>query len=302
MAQKPALTAAIAGVGVTPVTPFTPSLDRVDVPGLESNLEFLVDSGVDLLYPAGNTGEALSLSAEEWTQIVEASLETASERAVVMPGICQEYPVALELARRARSLGVDGLLLMPRSQPYVASGGLIAYWRAIVETADLPVVVYKRGLPNESDLRAIVADDAVVACKYAEKDVSTFATLVDDDDSGVIWTCGIAERYAPFYHQAGATGFTSGLGNFAPAAALQMHAALEAGDYGRALELREACLPFEEIRARKGDSFNVSVVKAAMDIQGLAGGAVRPPLVELDADAAVDVKTSLRLLHEVEGR
>lgn len=296
MEQKPSRSDAIRGVGVTPVTPFTADLEHVDVSGLESNLEFLVESGVNMLYPAGNTGEALSLSGDEWTQVVETTMEAVGDRAVVMPGIGQEYPVALELARRARSLGVDGLLLMPRSQPYIASRGLVSYWKAIADAAQVPVVVYKKGLPDVSDLGDVLADDAVVACKYADKDVSGFAALVAGDATDIIWTCGIAERYAPFYHQAGATGFTSGLANFAPAPALEMRQSLDAGDYAKALELREACLPFEEIRARDGDSLNVSAVKAAMDMTDLVGGGVRPPLVDLDAEAIVDVKNSLAAL------
>jgi len=292
-------TTRLGGVGVTPVTPFNDDLGAVDTAGLRANIEFLIDSGIELVYPAGNTGESMSLSVSEWTEIVETSVSVADGSAAVFPGIGHDYPTALELARRAGSLGADGLLLMPRSQPHATSAGIAAYWRGIIEASGLPVVVYKRDLPDQGDLAQLVSEEVVVACKYADRDLSAFARVVATNASSIVWTCGLAERYAPFYWQAGARGFTSGLANFAPGLALRMHAALLAGDQTGAMTVRAECLPFEELRARQGDAFNVSAVKTAMDSLGLAGGKVRPPLVDLDEDAsrqARDLARSMTML------
>lgn len=299
MNQAKDLKTAIAGVGVTPITPFTEDLSEVNLAGLKSNLEFLLDAGVSLLYPAGNTGEMMSLSPEEWTKVVEVALDVAGDNSMVLPGIGHEYPVAIELARRARSLGADGLLLMPRLQPYVSSQGLSEYWMEILEAAQLPGVVYKKGLPGRDDLLELVQRDQVIACKYAEKDVSGFASTVSTTASDIIWTCGIAERYAPFFYQAGAVGFTSGMANFAPHISLEMHEALRSKNYMRASELRRVCLPFEEIRARYSDAFNVAAVKTAMDLTGLSGGRVRPPLLDLDAPSTEDMRMFVESLTGV---
>mgnify|MGYP002623867282 FL=1 len=300
MGRKQSLNEAVRGVGVTPATPFGDDLTEVDFAGLEGNLQFLVVSGVEMLYPAGNTGEVMSLSAEEWTGVVEVAVDVAGKEACVVPGISHELPVAVELARRASGLGADGLLLMPRTQPYISSKGLIHYWRAIRDVTDLPVVLYLRGLPDLDDLVEELGDDDVVACKYADKDISRFASAVSADESGIAWTCGIAERYAPYFWRAGSVGFTSGLANFAPALSLRLQQLLEEGQSEPAEELSLRCLPFEEIRARNGDSFNVAAVKAAMDRIGLAGGRVRPPLVDLDEAAAHDLTRALPSLETVE--
>lgn len=289
---------ALAGVGVTPATPFTPDLTRPDLEALAENLTFLVDEGVGLLYVAGNTGEVASLSADEWTEVVETAVETVGDRAVVAVGIGHEYPVAIELARRAAALGVDGILAMPRQQPYVASAGLVNYWEAFIEHAGLPAVVYSRGLPEPIDLARLLNHELVVGCKYSNRDISGFSSTVEDDTSGVAWTCGIAERYAPFFHLAGAVGFTSGLANFAPRIALDMHATLTKGDWKQALELRSACVPIEEIRARHGDAYNVGAVKVGMDAVGLAGGGVRPPLANLDPASAAEATDEARRLND----
>ncbi len=182
----------------------------------------------------------------------------------------------------ARALGVAGILALPRQQPYVASSGLCAFWRSIIDETDLSAVVYKRGLPGDQELGALLDHPLIVGCKYAERDIGQFRRLVPGDDSGVLWTCGIAERYAPFFHLAGSVGFTSGLANFAPLVALELQAALGKGDMDDALSIREECVEFEEIRALNGDAYNVAAVKAAMDMMGLRGGGVRPPLIDVD--------------------
>jgi 4-hydroxy-tetrahydrodipicolinate synthase len=292
------LSDALRGVGVTPVTPFTEDLTQIDRSGLADNLAYLVDQGVRLLYVGGNTGEALSLSLDEWTLLVETSLEVAGG-ALVVPGIGHEYSVALEMARRAGASGVAGILALPRQQPYVASQGLCAYWRSIIDEAGLPAVVYKRGFPADQDLTTMLDHPLVVGCKYAERDISQFRRTVASDDSGVLWTCGIAERYAPFFHLAGAVGFTSGLANFAPRLALGLQAMLEKGDMDGAFSFREECLEFEEIRALHGDAYNVAAVKAAMDALGLRGGGVRPPLIEVDEQTRVRVgQVAARMTQE----
>lgn len=291
------LRTAIHGVGVTPVTPFTSDLSAVDLAALGDNLAYLIQHGVGLVYVAGNTGEGPSLSPDEWTTVVETALTTAGD-AVVVAGIGHEYPVALELARRAKSLGVAGVLAMPRMQPHMGSYGLVAYWLGVIEAAGLPAVVYKRTLPEPDDLSRLLSHELVIGCKYAERDVSEFASTVADDQSGVLWTCGIAERYAPYFHAAGSVGFTSGLANFAPKHALGLQRALRAGDASEAMERRAECLPIEAVRARHGDLYNVSAVKRAMDAIGLRGGPVRPPLVDLDSTTAEEVAAIARQMSD----
>ncbi len=242
-----------------------------------------------LVFPAGNTGEAASLSPREWTRVVEVSAATVAGRAAVVPGIGHELPQALDMAARAESLGADGLLLMPREQPYVCSAGIVAYWRRILAATTLPVIVYKRTLPHDGELRAIVTEPQVLGCKYADHDVSRFADITAALPDAVVWTCGIAERYAPAFHQAGASGFTSGLANFAPRISHALQDALVAGDASGAARLRDRCAPFENLRARHDGAFNVAAVKTAMDAVGLAGGSVRPPLRDLDEPARREV-------------
>jgi 4-hydroxy-tetrahydrodipicolinate synthase len=282
---------AVAGVGVTPATPFTADLTRIDVRGLRENISFLVDRGVQMLYPCGNTGEFPSLTLDEWTTVVETVAEVSDGRAAVAPGVGHNLSVAAEMMRRASSIGVDGVLLMPVHQPYLAATGLNAYYQGVLDAAPLPAVLYKRDpWPADADLPALAALDQVAGVKYAGTDVRSFSRLTATDPSDTVWTCGRAESWAPFFALAGSRGFTSGLANAAPKLPLQLQAALAAGDYDTAMQVRSQTVQFEDVRARDGEANNVAAVKAAMDAVGLAGGRVRPPMRELDEQSRKEVE------------
>lgn len=285
---------AVRGVGVTPVTPFTDDLAGVDEAGLHSNLEFLVESGVRLLYPCGNTGEFTSLHLDEWTRVVEIAVEVAGEACAVAPGVGNGLGVATEMLRRAATLGASAALVMPPQPVYLSDAGLAAYYAALSRATELPLMVYRRGgHPSDDALAGLASEGAIAGVKYGDTDVNGFARGVAAAP-GVAWTCGIAERYAPFFAGAGAVGFTSGLANFAPRTALEMQDAMAAGDMARALEVRDRCTPFEEIRARHASAYNVAAVKTAMDAVGLVGGRVRPPMIDLDPGTAAEVTVMAR--------
>src|SRR5438876_656520 len=72
--------------------------------------------------------------------------------------------------------------------------------------------------------------------------------------------CGTAERFAPFFHLAGARGYTSGAGNLCPRLTLALHAALRAGRFDEAFRLLALIRPIEDYRARDGESYSISML------------------------------------------
>jgi 4-hydroxy-tetrahydrodipicolinate synthase len=141
-------------------------------------------------------------------------------------------------------------------------------------------------LLTEGVLETARAAGELVGVKFAIPDLAAFARLAAVEPD-LAWICGLAEGWAPYFWQAGARGFTSGLACAAPARSLELLEALRAGARETILRLWHELLPFEQLRDRHARANDVAVVKAALDRIGLAGGAVRPPLSPLsDADAA----------------
>jgi 4-hydroxy-tetrahydrodipicolinate synthase len=289
------LVEAFRGVTVTIVTPFVPETLDLDLPGLDANLRFLRDSGVAVIVPAGNTGEFSSLTPEEVVALAEQTVDVIGSRAAVVVGVGGDVRTAVTLAQSAERVGAAGVMIHEPAHPFVSDDGLFAYYAAICRSVDIGIALYKRS-PRLNDavlLRAARELPNVVAIKYAHNDVAAFLSLAAVVPDGVTCACGSAERWALPFAAAGRVGYTSGIANFHPALTLRFWRAL-AEDRKTARDLWREIVPLEDIRAANGAAFNVSVIKHAMELTGLAAGPVRPPLSPLDAAVAADVAAIVR--------
>ncbi|WP_338683057.1 dihydrodipicolinate synthase family protein [Streptomyces acidiscabies] len=284
--------AALADVVAIPVTPFAED-GGVDETVCRALLRRLLDAGITTLTPNGNTGEYYTLTPEERRRITELTLEEVGDRAVVLVGVGHDIPSAVEAARHARAFGAQMVMVHQPVHPYVSQAGWVDYHREIAEAVpELGVVPYVRNAQLRGERLAELADACpnVIGVKYAVPDASRFAAFARDAGlERFVWVAGLAEPYAPSYFSAGATGFTSGLVNVAPAVSLNMIEALRSGDYPAAMKVWEQIRRFEELRAANGSANNVTVVKEALASLGLCRREVRPPSRTLPEDERAEV-------------
>ncbi|MCX4583003.1 dihydrodipicolinate synthase family protein [Streptomyces sp. NBC_01481] len=290
--QLPALGAALADVVAIPVTPFAAD-GSVDEKAQRAVLRRLLDAGVTTLTPNGNTGEFYALTPDERRRAVELTAEEAAGAATIVAGVGHEVPTAVAAALHARDAGAQLVMVHQPVHPYVSQDGWIDYHRAVADAVPgLGVVPYIRNPLLAGRALAELGDRCpnVVGVKYAVPDAARFAAFARD--AGLhrfVWVAGLAELYAPSYWSAGATGFTSGLVNVAPAVSLAMRDALRDGRYADAMTVWERIRPFEELRAAHQSANNVTVVKEALASLGLSRRDVRPPGRTLPAEQRAEV-------------
>ncbi|MFJ5897741.1 dihydrodipicolinate synthase family protein [Streptomyces sp. NPDC093064] len=284
--------AALADVVAIPVTPFTED-GGVDSVTYRALLRRLLDGGITTLTPNGNTGEFYALTPEERQQVTEMTVEETGDRANILVGVGHDVPTAVASARQAHELGAQMVMVHQPVHPYVSQGGWVDYHRAIAEAVpELGVVPYIRNAQLPGARLAELADACpnVIGVKYAVPDASRFGAFARDAGlDRFVWVAGLAEPYAPSYFSAGATGFTSGLVNVAPAVSVSMLEALRAGDYPAAMKVWERIRRFEELRAANGSANNVTVVKEALAALGLCRRDVRPPSKPLPESERAEV-------------
>ncbi|MFC3576140.1 dihydrodipicolinate synthase family protein [Streptomyces yaanensis] len=284
--------AALADVVAIPVTPFVED-GTVDQDAHRVLLRRLLDGGIRTLTPNGNTGEFYALTPEERRLVTELTIDEAGDRAAILVGVGHDVPTAVASARHARELGAGMVMVHQPVHPYVSAGGWVDYHRAIAESVpELGVVPYIRNAQLPGSRLAELADDCpnVIGVKYAVPDAARFAAFARDAGlDRFVWVAGLAEPYAPSYFSAGATGFTSGLVNVAPAVSLNMIEALRSGDYPAAMKVWEQIRRFEELRAANGSADNVTVVKEALASLGLCRRDVRPPSRRLPEEERAEV-------------
>ncbi|MGW0709854.1 dihydrodipicolinate synthase family protein [Streptomyces sp. NPDC002643] len=284
--------AALADVVAIPVTPFAGD-GTVDQDAHRALLRRLLDGGITTLTPNGNTGEFYALTPEERRLVTELTMDEVGDRAVIVVGVGHDIPTAIATAEHARAVGAHMVMVHQPVHPYVAQGGWVDYHRAIAEAVpELGVVPYIRNAQLPGARLAELADSCpnVIGVKYAVPDAARFAAFARDAGlDRFVWVAGLAEPYAPSYFSAGATGFTSGLVNVAPAVSLNMIEALRSGDFPAAMKVWEQIRRFEELRGANSSANNVTVVKEALASLGLCRRDVRAPSKELPESERAEV-------------
>jgi 4-hydroxy-tetrahydrodipicolinate synthase len=270
----------LATVAAVPVTPFSPD-GRADWDSHGRLISRMIDTGITLVTPNGNTGEFYTLSRAETEAAAESAIRAAGGRAEVLAGVGHDLDTATRAATHARAAGARMIMVHQPVSPYLSADGWVDYHVTIAEAVpDLGVVLYIRDPKIGGEHIRRLGDQCpnVVGVKYGVRDLVQFATVARDAGlDRFTWLAGLAELTAPGCWAYGATGFTSGLANVAPALSLALLAALRSGDSASARSLWQDCRAFEELRAANGSADNVSVVKEALAQLGLSRRDVRPP-------------------------
>lgn len=279
--------AALSGISGILVTPFTAD-DELNPALLVPIIGRAVEAGVGALTVNGNTSEFYALAFEEARRMQAEVPAMVGGRALVVAGVGRSVQEACTMAATARADGCGAIMVHQPPDPFRAPRGVAAYLARIAEAANgLPVILYLRDdSGGPAAIEALCAIPGVVGVKWATPNVMALAAARRAAPH-LAWICGLAEPWAPPMYAVGARGFTSGIINVAPALSVGVLRALEAGNVTEAGRLIARLEPFERLRAAEGNGANVSVVKAALALQGHAVGAVRPPAAWPLSDSAM---------------
>ena len=281
--ERAALLQELKTIAAIPVTPFHTD-GSVNWETYDRVVRQIVDGGITVITPNGNTGEFYALNREECDRAVEVTFRAVGDRALVMPGVGYDVSSAVALGRAAQRAGARAVMVHQPIHPYQSSDGWVAYHAAIAEgLPELGIVPYLRD-PNVTPamLRRLTEYPNFVGVKYAVPNPLQFASTVTAvGEEKVTWVCGLAEGWAPFFWPGGAAGFTSGLVNLETESSFKMLRALQGGDDAGAMAVWRKVKPFEDLRARRSAANNVPVVKEAMHQLGTCSRTVRPPISEV---------------------
>jgi 4-hydroxy-tetrahydrodipicolinate synthase len=273
-----------SGVITAMVTPFADD-GSVDLERARLLASYLVEHGSHGLVVTGTTGESATLSDTEKLRLWEAVLEEVGDDATVIAGTgSNDTHHTAELTGRAARVGVQGVLVVTPYYNKPNEVGLRAHFAAAAEAAgDTPVILYNipsRCVLNLSpELLASLAAEIpnVVAVKQANND--DLAPI-----EGLDLLAGNDEIFARCL-ELGGTGGILVASHVVGDAMRAIYDAAAAGDHERAREIAAGLKPvFEALTV----TANPIPVKAALEMQGLIGGALRLPMVPAsEAERAV---------------
>jgi len=284
----------LSGVIAFPVTPFKSDLS-LDLPGLHENLTKLLEHPIAAIVAAGGTGEMYSLTPAEYTRVIELTALAVEDRVPVIAGVGFGQRLAVEMAQAAEKAGADGVLAFPPYYPQAEEDGLFEYYRAIGAATRLGMLIYSRDWATFSPemVERLTAIPTLIGWKDGQGDIRRLQMIMNRVGDRLHWIGGAGDDMVAAYFSVGVTTFTSSIATVAPRLSLKLHELAEAGDADGLKDLLERCvIPLYTLRARR-KGYEVSAMKAMMDMVGLSGGPVRPPLVNVCAEEEDELRAIL---------
>lgn len=284
----------IAGVIAFPITPFKQDL-TLDLPGLHHNLTRLLEHPISGVVAAGGTGEMYSLTPAEYVRVVELTVHAVEGRVPVIAGVGFGQRLGIEMAQTAQQAGADGILVFPPYYPQADSEGLFDYYTAIGAATDLGLLIYSRDWATfqPAMVERLTAIPNLIAWKDGQGDIRRLQAIMARIGDRLLWIGGAGDDMIAAYYAIGIRTFTSSIATVAPKLSLRLHELGVAGGGAALVDLlTRNVVPLYEMRSRR-KGYEVSTMKAMMDMVGLNGGPVRPPLVNVSPEEMDELRIIL---------
>lgn len=162
----------LKGSIVALVTPFDES-GKLDFAALARLVSFHLEAGTDALVIGGSTGESTTLRAGELPALLEAVVAQVGGRIPVIAGTgTAATDRVIENNRMASSHGADAVLVVTPYYNRPTQHGLLAHFRAVADSSELPVILYNVPSRTSVDMlpetvQLLAAHDRIVAIKEA---------------------------------------------------------------------------------------------------------------------------------------
>ena len=282
------------GVIAFPVTPFKDDLS-LDLPGFHHNLTKLLEHPIAAVAAAGGTGEMYSLTPPEYSRVIELTAHAIEDRVPVIAGVGFGQRLAIEMAQAAEKAGADGILAFPPYYPLAEEDGLFEYYKSIGAATSLGIVIYSRDWAafTPQMVERLTSIPTLIALKDGNGDIRRLQAIINRVGERLQWIGGAGDDMVAAYYSIGLRTFSSSIATVAPRLSLKLHELAEAGDNEALAELLDRCVvPLYAIRSRR-KGYEVSTMKAMMEMIGLNAGPVRPPLVNVTPEEEDELRTIL---------
>ena len=123
----------------------TPMFDdgSLDLNTLRALIDWHIDAGTDGIVIVGTTGESPTVDVEEHCLLIKTTVEHVNGRVKVIAGTgANSTSEAIALTAKAKTLGVDGCLLVTPYYNKPTQEGLYQHFAAVAAAVDIPQILY----------------------------------------------------------------------------------------------------------------------------------------------------------------
>lgn len=280
----------ISGILTPNITPVDRD-GRVDEDTLRRYVDWLIEKGVDGLYPNGSTGEFVRFNAQERRRIVEVVVDQTAGRVPILAGAAEaNAKETIEACEAYGAMGVRAVAIVAPFYYRLSDQGVYAYFREITDAVSVDVTLYNIPLfasPISVDTVVRLASECprVVGIKDSSGDLPNMMRMISQirpirEDFCFLtgWDAALVPMLV-----AGANGGTNATSGVVPELTRAIHRSVVSGDIERAMELQYQLLPLFDAMISIGEfpeGFRAGARSRGWDL-----GPGRVPLSDRQRDA-----------------
>jgi len=282
------------------VTPLTRT-GLLDIKALRACVRFWLEGGVSGLVPCGSNGESPYLSRQERIKVIETVMDEVNGKVPVVAGtgsMCTQETITF--TKDAADLGVDAALIVTPFYFRLSNKEIQQHYRSVSENVDLPIVLYS--VPKFTSVsleptfiqKLASENEKIIGVKDSGGNIGTITETVRLIGNRISVLAGTADVTLCTL-LTGGRGAVLAVANVFPTLCSRLYAAFKNKRYEEAGRLQNRVSFANEVLVKR---FNqISAIKEAMRLHGLAGGYPRKPALPLDAE---DRKILESLLKQVD--
>ena len=286
-----------AGTGVALVTPFRKD-GSVDFKSLEKLVNFLITKGADYLVVLGTTGETPVLTKDEKQAIVNQVIEITNKRVPIVQGLGGNNTHEVVNALQNCSFeGIDALLSVTPYYNKPNQEGLYQHYKAILQTSQLPVILYnvpgRTGTNLSADTTLQLAKEfskQAVAVKEASGNMAQIMNILKDKPATFQVISGDDALTFPLVCLGG-SGVISVVANAFPAEFSTMVHFLLENKISEARKIHYKLLPVIDLLFAEGSPTGI---KAFLEVKGIVPNYLRLPLVPASKELYKKIETIMK--------
>ncbi len=173
-----------SGVFPAVTTKFTDD-DQLDFNAFEKNIEAQLEAGAEGLILGGSLGEASVLTNEEKYELLAHTVAFVAGKVPVLLNIAESTTkAAIATAQKAKELGASGLMLLPPMRYYADVEETLAFFKAIAESTDLPIMIYNNPVDYKIEVTLDMFEELakypnIQAVKESTRDISNVTRMIN---------------------------------------------------------------------------------------------------------------------------
>lgn len=289
----------LRGILLPITTPFGPEF--IDHSALRANIDRWSNSGIKGYVVLGSTGERVHLDEREYLEVIETARaavpktprrEDADDLAFIVGAGQHSVAGTINEIERAAAAGAEAVLVITPHyyRAAMTQEALVGFYTAVADAAPVPLLLYSMpaltGIKIEPATIARLSEHQnIIGVKDSSNDVDGFAETVKlcSPEFAVLTGNGTVFLDAL---RVGATGAILAVGCVVPEMCVEIFEAFQRGDEDRASSLQAKLTPLAMAVTTK---YGIGGLKAALDLAGYKGGAVRAPLRSPDESARAEI-------------